>query len=45
MSFANLCVFLVVLFAFATLIFRVVEMGRRKWATGGVRPGNRAPNA
>lgn len=30
MSFADLCVFLLVLFAFATLILKVVEVTRRE---------------
>ena len=30
MSFADLCVFLVVLFAFATLVLKVVEVARHK---------------
>lgn len=30
MSFADLCVFLVVLFAFATLILKVVEKARHQ---------------
>ena len=30
MSFADLCVFLVVLFAFATLILKVIETARHK---------------
>ncbi len=29
MSFANLCAFLLVVFAFATLILKVVEVSRR----------------
>lgn len=30
MTFADLCVFLVVLFAFATLILKVIEVARHK---------------
>jgi hypothetical protein len=30
MTFANLCIFLLVLIAFATLILKVVEMSDRK---------------
>lgn len=30
MSFADLCLFLGVLFAFATLIVKVIEMARKK---------------
>ena len=30
MDFANLCVFLLVLFAFATLILKIVEVTRQK---------------
>jgi len=30
MSFADICVFLVVLFAFATLILKVIEVARHK---------------
>ena len=30
MEFGHLCVFLLVLFAFATLVLRIVEVARRK---------------
>ncbi len=44
MTYAGLCLFLGTMFAFTTLVLKVIEVARKQKHRGGARSGSRAPN-